>query len=246
MIPVYRNDSYLRSLDTVLDQVSEDDAYQLLTCREAIFAEGGGQPRDYGTVTVRGEVRTVLDLVKHKGDIRLRVERIGGIEKGDPIVCEIDFDRRYRIMRLHTAQHALAASVRKVIADYQTAGMRIDEPANTCTMNFLSAIEAPEKAVQDALPGLEHVIREGRGVHADQLESIDLAVGKYGALFRPGDPAVKIKGRVRMIVIEGLDANACGGTHLRNTEEIKGVRLLSVTKGDQQNVNHVSFELGSR
>lgn len=226
MIPIYRSDSYLDSLETRVDALSIEEGYQLITCHEALFAEGGGQPADKGSVCWKGESREVLSLEKHKGDIRLKVEAFSGLQKGELIICRLDFERRYRIMRLHTAQHALAACLRNLCTGYETGGMQISEAADSCEMCFRSDSVLTEETIKQAFSELSSFIEEGRVVTAKQFENIELAAKEHGAIFRPSDPRVQIKGRVRMIVIEGLDANACGGTHLRNTKEIVNVSLL--------------------
>lgn len=201
----------------------------LISCREALFAEGGGQPRDYGTLTVRGETREVRELVKHKGDVRMRVEPFEALTKGDPIECEVDFARRYRIMRLHTAQHALAGAFRRLHPDYQSGGMRIDEGAESCEMRFSCGSHLRDGDLANVLDVVRAAAERGCAVRAEIYESGEEVTQRYGELYRLSDPSVKLKGRVRVIVIEGLDVNACGGTHLRDLNEAGVISVSALT-----------------
>ncbi|MFN8390155.1 MAG: hypothetical protein U0136_07700 [Bdellovibrionota bacterium] len=290
MIPVYRADPYLQMLETAAVSVAEESSddfgpTQLIICREALFAEGGGQPRDYGKVTAIGETRDVLELVKHKGDIRVRIKPIEGLKKGMPVTCEIDFDRRLRIMKLHTAQHALAACVREQLGSYVTGGMQIDEAARMCSMRFSSeqivsprdtgphssaspatvcktvatvceTVATPVVASkrQNATAGdqlaparerFAEIVREARTVRTEQLESIVDAPRLYPDIFRESDPSVSIRGKVRMVIIDGLDANACGGTHVRSTGELGRLDTFHLASGAEPQEYLLSFSLSS-
>lgn len=219
MIPIYRTDPYLFSLETIADAVTDDGETQLVTGRELIFAEGGGQPRDYGSVTFEGQTEQVLELVKGKGDVRLRIKPIPGLTKGKTIQTKLDSQRRLSIMRLHTTQHALAGALRRVLPDYQTGGMQISEDATECSMRFISNGFGGEEDLKNGIDVVQQAIKDGLKVEAKVFDNLDLAVKEFGDLYRPSDPRVQIKGKVRIVHIDGLDANACGGTHLRNLSE---------------------------
>lgn len=225
MIPIYRTDPYLFSLETIADSVVEDGDTQLVTGRELIFAEGGGQPRDYGAVSFGDITQPVLDLVKGKGDVRLRIAPIPGLVKGQKILTSIDPDRRKSIMRLHTTQHALAGALRRILPDYETGGMQIAEDAKLCSMRFLSKSFGVESDLRRSIEIVEKGMRDGLKVEAKVFDNLELAKSHFGDLYRPSDPRVQIKGKVRIVSIDGLDANSCGGTHLRNLAEIERVEI---------------------
>jgi len=220
MIPIYRTDPYLFSLETIADAVSEEGETQLVTCRELIFSEGGGQPADYGTVFFGGTTSSVLELVKGKGDVRLRIAPIAGLVKGQKILVEIEPNRRLSIMRLHTTQHALAGALRRCVEDYETGGMQISEDAKVCTMRFVSKRFTGLDNLGKGIEVLEQGIKDGLKVEAEVFDNVEQAKAHFGNLYRPSDPRVQIKGKVRLVSIDGLDANACGGTHLKSLTEV--------------------------
>ena len=244
MIPLYRTDAYLFVHQTLADAVGGDADSQLVTCREQIFAEGGGQPADHGTILWGGQSRPVLELVKQKGNTLLRIEEIAGLKKGEQIECRLDRDRRLRIMRLHTAQHGLAGAIRRIDPDYQSGGMTIDDLAQTCTMKFAagSTLLSPSELVERAEKILAQAILEKRGVRTETYDSAEAAKAALGALLRPSDPRVALKGRARVVIIDGLDANACGGTHLRNLSEVGAIAVSGVADGGE-NGSAVTFTL---
>ena len=230
MIPIYRSDPYCASITTIVDSIIDEGETQLLTCREQLFTEGGGQPGDYGKIIFAGEERELLALVKHKGDTRLKVSSFNTLRPGDAVNCHLDTARRLQIMRLHTAQHALAGAIRRICPDYQSAGMRISAAAASCSMRFYS--ESFNGDLAGPLAIFEESVRQALKVEAHLLESVNHALERFGPLYRPSDKGVQIKGKVRVVVIEGLDANACGGTHVRDLGEVGAIAALSAVRAE--------------
>lgn len=229
MNPIFRTDSYCSEIKTVLDFIEEHDGKQLLSFRDSLFTQGGGQPRDYGKVFFENEEREVLELVKHKGDIRIKIEPITTLRKSVEVLCQLDFKRREKIMRLHSAQHALAGALNKICADYVSKGMQIKEDLSTCEMHFLTSFKMDQAIIKDAREMVLAHSNSQRKIWAESINSIELAKEKFKTIFRAGDPDIQIKGKVRMIIIEELDANPCGGTHLKNLSEIgnfQGLELI--------------------
>ncbi len=231
MIPLYRTDSYLFTHRTIVDGLSQDGPTSLVTCREQIFAEGGGQPADHGEVALGASSQPVIELVKQKGNTLLRIEPIAGLKKGELIEARIDSARRLRIMRLHTAQHGLAGAIRSLDPEYESGGMTIDDLAQGCSMRFKSRRPDIGLLIEQAEKILAAAIGERREVRTEVFESAEAAAGALGPLLRASDPRVQLKGRARVVIIEGLDANACGGTHLKNLCEVEAISISGVEAG---------------
>ncbi len=233
MNPIFRTDSYCNEIKTILDFIEEHEGKQLLSFRDSLFTQGGGQPRDYGKVIFENEEREVLELVKHKGDIRIKIDPIITLRKSVEVLCKLDFERRKKIMRLHSAQHALAGALNKITPDYVSKGMQIKEDLSSCEMHFLTTFKMDQAVIEDAKSMVLDHSKNQRKIWAESINSIDLAKEKFKTIFRPGDPDIQIKGKVRMIIIEELDANPCGGTHLKNLSEMGQFQDLELV--DQKN-----------
>jgi len=109
---IYMNDSYLKEFEGIVESV-KDDKFAVLD-RTAFYPSGGGQPNDTGALISNGVEHPVVYVGKFSGEIRHEVSR-PGLNAGDKIIGKIDWDRRYRLMRMHTAAHIIDAILYKDI-----------------------------------------------------------------------------------------------------------------------------------
>jgi Ser-tRNA(Ala) deacylase AlaX len=217
--PLYLEDSYLRGCDAEVRSV-EGGRYVILD-RTIFHPEGGGQPWDTGEV-IRGDegfrvvyVRWLRGLVSHE------VDR-AGLEPGERVRCLLDWGRRYRSMRLHTALHILWAALTRSIPGLEIVSSeiglersRFDVRADRSTLiEGLSEIEA----VANRIVGEDRPVRVrmlGR-VEAERL------LRSYGE-----DLSQLPRGEViRIVEIPEWDVAACLGTHVRSTGEVGSIRIL--------------------
>lgn len=193
--------------------------------RTYFYPAGGGQPADRGTVTLpNGTKIPVTDVTKSGSTVVHRLGRpVGGRAEWSAdteVEGEIDWDRRYRHMRLHTAQHALSALV------FQRTGLRTRRAVLQGSGGWVE-LEAPWPSASNLSALLEELnglfargatvrVREVRRAEFDRQPS-----ARSGLVPLPAnvDP-------VRLIAIEGLDDCPCGGTHVRSTAEVRAIELL--------------------
>src|SRR3989454_10309525 len=207
---LYLHDSYLREFDaTVLAQGSQAVSLD----RPAFFIGGGGQPADGGRLQWTGgecrvaEVRRAADGVWHAVEGPLP-------PVGTPVHGIVDWERRYAIMRHHSALHVLVGVVYKQFNALVTGGAiypdraRMDFSLENLDKERVAAIEAEANRVIAA--GRRILVRF---VSREEFERSDLT-----RLARNLLPA-EIR-EVRVVEIEGFDAQADGGTHVRNTTGI--------------------------
>jgi misacylated tRNA(Ala) deacylase len=217
---LYLDDSYLRTFDATVTSVSDDGT--IVLDRTAFYATGGGQPHDTGTLTDGARVWTVTSVVKRGGDVLHALEPSSDLPAaGDQLVGEIDWERRYRLMRTHTSLHVLCGVVWREFGAQVTGGnMDVDK----ARMDFELEDLNPERVAT-----IERIANEVIGRH-------------LGVTWRtlPRDEAFQIPdlirtkinllpegiSQVRIVEIEGHDLQADGGTHVRNTSEVGGIRVI--------------------
>lgn len=215
---LYRDDPYLRSAGAKVLAVREN-AVEL--DRTVFYPLGGGQAGDTGKI---GQWR-VLDTRKDGEKILHLVESPGGIEAGMTLPIEIDWERRHRLMRLHTALHLLGA----VVGAPVTGGRILDDKAH---LDFDIEMEKLVKEeIEGRLMDLVDLKIETRisWVTDAELEARPELVKTMSVAPPRGS------GRVRLLEIPGVDLQACGGTHVRNTGEIGKLQVARIRSEGKRN-----------
>lgn len=209
-------DAYLRSCEAVVVAASEEGA---VLDRTVFYARGGGQPGDTGLLRWAGGEARVLDTVRRAGEVLHVIE--GAVPgPGTPVLAEIDWDRRYLLMRTHTALHALSGIVfrdhgAKVTGGNMEPGLaRMDFELEGISRDFGREVEARLNAVLAE----DRPVRVSFLPRAEALADPDLIRTKVNLIPEHVDP-------IRVIDIEGLDRQADGGTHVRSTGEVGPVRI---------------------
>ncbi|NNC58327.1 MAG: alanyl-tRNA editing protein [Woeseiaceae bacterium] len=237
MTPVRRNyydDSYQRTLAATVLAVNGD----WIELDQTIFYPlGGGQPGDTGVMTgPDGKTHKVLDT--RKGDSSEQVKhqldtQDHGLAPGDPVETAIDWERRYRHMRMHTCMHLLGALIpvpvtggavgaEKSRLDFDLGEHQIDKVDLTTRINALIA---------EAHPVVFGTITEAELDEQPELVRTMSVQPPRGA------------GDIRTVRVEGVDFQPCGGTHVNNTSEIGAVRVSKIeNKGKRNRRVHLVFE----
>ncbi len=217
---LYHTDAYLQEFNAVVTSVSEQERAVVLD-RTAFYPGGGGQPCDFGSLTINGVVYAVSKVKKQGDDV---LHFLGGDVSlpapGAEPFGTLDWTRRYQLMRTHTALHALCGTVFRDYGALVTGGDmeplkgRLDFEFATMRGELVREIEVAVNKEVDA--GREIRVKILPRDEAFQIP--DLIRTKIN-LLPPGIP------QVRTVEIVGLDLQADGGTHVRNTAEVGKIRV---------------------
>lgn len=223
---LFREDAYLRHCDAVVVAVTDT---ALVLDRTVCYPRGGGQPGDTGVLTdEQGRSWKITDTSKNRESAALLHQLEGGVEppaQGTVLRVEIDWTRRYRLMRLHSAMHMMCALIPEPVTggnirDNGTARLEFDLP------------EPPDKAeLERRLNELTHrdIPMRSRWISDEELDSQPELVRTLSV--QPPRGA----GRVRLVEFEGVDVQPCGGTHVANAREIGDIRIDSIKKKGRLN-----------
>jgi misacylated tRNA(Ala) deacylase len=227
---VFRDDSYARSCPA---RVIGADARGIRLDRTVFYATGGGQPGDTGTLRLAsGMTIAIVDTLKGEGpDEVIHVSAPGSAlpEPGAELVAEIDWQRRHRLMRMHTCLHLLCAVVPGAVTGGQVSDGRgrldFDVPGSSLDREAIAA-------------GLNALIAAGHPVAARWIGDDELAARPELVRTMSVKPPSGA-GRVRLMEIAGpgghIDLQPCGGTHIRNTAEIGPVAIAKIENKGRQN-----------
>ncbi|MCH7854871.1 MAG: alanyl-tRNA editing protein [Proteobacteria bacterium] len=220
---LFRDDSYLRECQaTVTD--SGDGA--VLLERTIFYPTGGGQPGDTGRMSWDGGNATIINTVYGDGgEIRHLVAEGDSLPgSGTSVNIEIDWDRRYRHMRMHTALHLLGS-----VLQYGVTGGSIGAEKSRLDFDMVDPVD--KEAVNSALQAL---VADDHPITCRWITDEELAAKPELVRTLSVQPP-KGAGKIRLLEIEGVDLQPCGGTHLKSTAEVGAVRLGKVEKKGKHN-----------
>ena len=206
-LPAYEREPYRTALDASILEVKGDAGRLYAVLDDTIlFPEGGGQPPDHGFLN---EVE-VLDVQKADGEIRHYVA--ARVAPG-PVRVRLDWDRRFDHMQQHTGQHLLSAIAQDGFG-WPTTAFHLGPEVCDVELEARSLSPADLTALEDAVATQIRAARSvlPRRVTLDEFRALNVRTRGL-----PEDHA----GDVRLVEIEGVDLNTCGGTHLSSTAEIE-------------------------
>ncbi len=213
---LYHHDSYLKEFEAVVIDAAENSVE---LDRTAFYPGGGGQPYDLGVVVAGGLDYPVTRVGSSGGRIMHQID--GPIPRaGTPITGKVDWERRYELMRTHTALHILCGVVWRDYGALVTGGdmrpgeARMDFELEQMSAEFAHEIE--ERINQEVTAAREILVNKVTREEAEEIP--DLIRTKINLL----PPGIR---EVRTIDISGLDLQADGGTHVANTLEVGKIRV---------------------
>lgn len=224
---LYFEDAYLtRWVTQVKDKLEREEGKFVVLEESAFYPDGGGQPHDTGTL---GGIQ-VLDVISEEDKVLHRVERF---PETDQVACEIDWARRFDHMQQHSGQHLLSAVCRDL---YDAITMSFHLGADYCTID----VDKPELSPEQ-LAAIEQEVN--RHIYLNhRIVSYFVSAEEAGRLPLVKPP--KVTEHVRIVEMEDVEHNGCGGTHVASTGSIGMIKLLKSEK--QKGYTRITFKSGYR
>lgn len=255
----FQTDSYLKTLKaTVLNcskWTGEDSArlktkkskkkkdfFQVELSDTVLFAEGGGQPSDVGTIG-----RAACSFIKRSPDGKILHKTDKPFNSGDEVEIKVDWTKRFDHMQQHSGQHLISAIAMKKFG-YKTDSWWLSEYPSPSYIELLNNKSGASLSEQELAPlenEINEIIADARPMNCHILYN-----EKEVNTFAQGNPMFKPKelpegsGPVRVIEIEGVEFNSCCGTHLSKTSELQSVKFTSISGG--KGTTKLFFLAGSR
>lgn len=231
---LYLDDAYLKEWKARILSI-KDGKYVVLD-RTAFYPKGGGQPCDLGVMHCNGKEYKVVFVGKFEGIISHEIDCCNNepLKEGDTVECRIDWNRRYKLMRMHTACHVLAGIIHKETGAMIT-GNQLD--IDKSRIDFSVDTYDPEK-MNEYIEKANTILKEG---HDNKIYYVDKSqdIDKFLRLAKGLPEGIS---NVRIVEIVGFDAQPDGGTHVHNTTEVGSLRFLKSENKGKSN-RRVYFEL---
>jgi len=215
---LYLKDSYLKKWDSTVKEVN--DGKFIILDKTAFYPAGGGQPHDEGTITnEQGEEFKVIYVGKFSGKISHEIDK-PGLKEGDKVKCRINWERRYSLMKLHTATHILSEVLYKDAKALITGGQmdldksRMDFDIDGYDLEKIKSYvdKANDIIEKDFFVKIEFLPRE-EALKLPQVSKLAKGISE------------DLK-EIRIVNIGDFDIQADGGTHVNSTKEIGKLEFI--------------------
>lgn len=237
---LYQTDSYIQSFSAKITSIDPDN-HGVALDRTTFYPGGGGQPADQGTLVINdltypvSRAKKVGDQVFHFVSKELPLPVLGA-----DVIGQIDWDRRYKLMRTHTAMHVLCGVIFRDYGASVTGGEmdplqgRMDFEFETLQRDLVDAIQSAINLEVDKA----HPVRVEILPRAEAFQIPDLIRTKINLL----PEGIQ---QVRVVEIVGLDLQADGGTHVANTSEVGFIRVVDYKSKGKIN-KRIYVEVGDK
>lgn len=221
----YYDDAYLREFEGKILQITKNDKLTgIILDGTTFYPTGGGQPSDKGVLETENAKATIMDVQWNKGRILHLANSVEGeFHPSKKVKGIIDWNRRYSLMRNHTAAHIMAEIVRRALnipVEIVGSGLEVDKA------RLDLALESSLRPMFQRIEDLANVIvKENRPVKIRIVdrEEAEIYVKKFHESLKTLPANVS---HVRIVEVNGLHACACGGTHVKSTAELGMIRIL--------------------
>jgi misacylated tRNA(Ala) deacylase len=228
---LYRADAYLRETPATVSAVNERGG--LILDRTPFYASAGGQPGDKGEIRFAGGIcpiaTTVYDITDKSQIVHVSAEGAARPSVGEIVTAVLDWDTRFKLMRMHTALHLLCSLVKFPVTGGQ---IRTDEGRLDFDIEDASAIDKDRLTAElQALVAASHPVSD-RWITDAELDANPGLVRTLSVQPPRGS------GKIRLVMIgDGgtVDTQPCGGTHVRCTAEIGHVAVSKIEKKGKMN-----------
>ena len=226
---LYRDDFYLAETDAAVTVVHEDGGIEF--DRTCFYAASGGQPGDTGFIQRADGTRIELGPARHGATketvIHVPLEGQAALAVGEQVRLSIDWARRLKLMRMHTACHLLS-----VVCSYPVTGAAVGEDESRIDFDVTDPMEKDEVTAR-----LMDLVNADHPVYVQWITDEELAANPGIVKSKYVKPPVGL-GRVSLVCIgenSSVDSQPCGGTHVASTKEIGAVYIAKIEKKGKEN-----------
>lgn len=224
---LYLEDAYKTSCETEVIKVEGNKVF----VKETVFyPTGGGQECDTGVIVQDGSVFAVEKVKKEQGEIVHYIKDEAQVKLG-PVKLEMNWERRHNLMRHHSLLHLIGAVVYEKYGALCTGNQIYPDKAR---IDFNELQELSSVEVEEIVEEVNKLIKQNKEISTRYMsrEEAENAVGMIKTAINLLPTTIQ---EIRIVTIENLDEQACGGTHVKNTSEIGTLVIDKVKSKGKQN-----------
>ena len=224
MANIFEENPYTKEIETRIKEINIEN--KTVELENTIFyGKSGGQPGDIGKIIAGDQEIEVSDTIKADGSIKNILENLNGLSKNQNIIARINWDKRYKYMRMHSALHLMCASIPLGVTGgqigYDKSRLDFNDPDK----------EIKKEELQEKINTL---MKEDHEITYEYIDSQILKSQPELVRTMSVKPP-NIEGKLRFVKIGNVDFQPCGGTHVRSTKEVGKITIGKIENKGRMN-----------
>ena len=224
MANIFEENAYTKEIETRIKGIDTEN--KTVELENTIFyGKSGGQPGDIGKIIAGDQEIEVSDTIKADGSIKNILENLNGLSKNQNIIARINWDKRYKYMRMHSALHLMCASIPLGVTGgqigYDKSRLDFNDPDK----------EIKKEELQEKINTL---MKEDHEITYEYIDSQILKSQPELVRTMSVKPP-NIEGKLRFVKIGNVDFQPCGGTHVRSTKEVGKITIGKIENKGKMN-----------
>ena len=224
MANIFEENPYTKEIETRIKGIDTEN--KTVELENTIFyGKSGGQPGDIGKIIAGDQEIEVSDTIKADGSIKNILENLNGLSKNQNIIARINWDKRYKYMRMHSALHLMCASIPLGVTGgqigYDKSRLDFNDPDK----------EIKKEELQEKINTL---MKEDHEITYEYIDSQILKSQPELVRTMSVKPP-NIEGKLRFVKISNVDFQPCGGTHVRSTKEVGKITIGKIENKGRMN-----------
>ena len=224
MAKIFEENAYTKEIETEIIEINTEN--KTIELKDTIFyGKSGGQPGDIGEIIADGQKIKVNETIKKEDSIKNILENINGLSINQKITARINWDKRYKYMRMHSALHLMCASI-----PLGVTGGQIGYEKSRLDFND------PEKKInkEELQEKINTLMKQDHEIMYEYIDS-KILESKPELVRTMSVKPPKIEGKLRFVKIGTVDFQPCGGTHVRSTNEIGEIKIGKIENKGKMN-----------
>lgn len=224
MAKIFEQNAYTKEIETKIKEIDPEN--KTIELEDAIFyGKSGGQPGDEGEIIADGQKIKVNETIKAGESIKNILENLNGLRKNQKIIARINWDKRYKYMRMHSALHLMCASIPLGVTGgqigYEKSRLDFNDPDK----------EIKKEELQEKINTL---MKDDHEITYEYIDSRILESQPELVRTMSVKPP-SIDGKLRFVKIGNVDFQPCGGTHVKSTKEIGKITIGKIENKGRMN-----------
>jgi len=224
MAKIFEENAYTKEIETEIKEIDEKN--KTIELEDTIFyGKSGGQPGDIGEIIANGQKKEISETIKSEDSIKNILEDLNGLSTNQKVTARINWNKRYKHMRMHSALHLMCAAI-----PLGVTGGQIGFEKSRLDFND------PEKQInkEELEDKINTLMRDDHEIIFEFIDSKILESQPELVRTMSVKPP-KIDGKLRFIKIGNVDFQPCGGTHVKSTKEIGEIKIGKIENKGKMN-----------